>query len=270
MEEKKQKHKILVLSNLNKSITDVLKSTISLAKIIDAEIHLFYVKKPTDIVEKESQLSAIREINKEHITTKQEIQNIINPMVKEYGIKINPKFAFGNVKNEIEAYIDQQQPDIIVLGKKKSKLFKLFGDDNITQFVLKKHKGVILIVSEKNSLDPNTVFTLGMLNQAQDTINVDFAEQLLKHAEEPVRLFKIVKKQNNPQPKETLNNKTIEYVFEESDNAISSISKYVAKNKVDLLYVNRKQNQKKSEFISPIQIDDIITNFNVSLLLTGV
>ncbi len=42
--------KILVLSDLNKSASKTLKSAVTLAKIMDAKIDFFYVKKPTEVV----------------------------------------------------------------------------------------------------------------------------------------------------------------------------------------------------------------------------
>jgi hypothetical protein len=58
------KNKILVLSDINSSTTGILTNALNLAKIVSGEITLFCVKKPTDIVENDSQLSAMRIINK--------------------------------------------------------------------------------------------------------------------------------------------------------------------------------------------------------------
>ena len=46
---KNNKYKILVLSDLSKTTRNTLKSSISLAKIVDADINFLYVKKPTKL-----------------------------------------------------------------------------------------------------------------------------------------------------------------------------------------------------------------------------
>ena len=84
---KNNKYKILVLSDLNKSADFRLKSTVSLAKMIDGDITLFHVKKPTDIVDRESQLSAMRSINKEHIVTNKKIESLVRPFRQDFKSK---------------------------------------------------------------------------------------------------------------------------------------------------------------------------------------
>ena len=99
---KSKKYKLLVLSDLNDSTLDILKSSVSLAKIIDGEINFFYVKKPTDIVGKENQLSALRTINKEHTVIDNKIKTVLKTISSDIAFDINYSFTFGNVKNEIE------------------------------------------------------------------------------------------------------------------------------------------------------------------------
>ena len=235
---KHNKYKILVLSDLKKSAKSVLKSTVSLAKMIDGEITLFHVIKPTDVVERDSQLSAMRSINKEHVVTNKNIENLVMPIAKDFDLNIDYKFAFGNLKHEIEAYIDQYQPDIIVLGKRKPKALKLTGD-NLIDFVLKKHKGVIMIATEENSLQPNQDISLGILNQDKNVPNINFVTELINQSQQPLKSFKVANTSNTIQNVETISNKeTIEYVFEKGDNAINNISKYASKNNINLMCVD--------------------------------
>ena len=57
----------------------------------------------------------------------------------------NPcSFAIGNVKSELESYKKEQQPDIIVLGKRKNNTDKLIGD-SITKFLLNTFNDVVII-----------------------------------------------------------------------------------------------------------------------------
>ena len=72
-----QKCKILVLSDLDTSTEKIIKNGVNLAKIVDGEINFFCVKKATDIVEKESQLSAMRTINEKFLEVDNSIKKII-------------------------------------------------------------------------------------------------------------------------------------------------------------------------------------------------
>ena len=258
------KHKILILSELNKSTSKTIKSSISLAKIVDAEIDFFYVKKPTEIVEKESQLSAMRTINKEYFAIDKKIKNLINPISKDYDININHSFTIGNIKNEIEKYIDKNKPDIIVLGKRKSKIINFIGD-YITPFILKKHKGIVVIADDKNPLEPNQDLSLGFFNDIK--ANGKFVDNIINSSQKALRSYKIAENSNPIKNEEFLNNKKIvEYVFEKGDNAIKNISNYLSKSNVNLLFVNRKNESIKS--IKP-NIKDVINNIDCTLILTN-
>tara|TARA_R110002073_G_scaffold296322_1_gene462310 strand:- start:19967 stop:20719 length:753 start_codon:yes stop_codon:yes gene_type:complete len=249
---KKNNYKILVLSDLNGDTSSILKSTISLAKMIGGDINFFHVKSASDIVEKDNQLSAMRVINKEYTAINKQIQNLINPVSKEYDTSIPFVFSFGNIKDEIEKHIKESQPDIIVLGKKKSNPFNFIGD-RITEFVLKVHSGVIMIASNKNGLQPNQEIALGILNDLEPSSNLEFAEDLIGNSLKPLKSFNIVTKEEL-QP--SSNEKTVAYVFERNDNSIKNVSNYVSKNNINLLCINRKYN-------------DAINKLNVSILVSN-
>ena len=110
MKDSKHKYKILMLSDLRKSTSSTLKSAISLAKIINGDIEFFCVRKPTEIIEKDNQLSAIREINKNYIATETKIKKLIKTVSDSHGVNVNYKLVYGNVKGEIDNYISEYQP----------------------------------------------------------------------------------------------------------------------------------------------------------------
>ena len=148
MKTSNKNYKILVLSDLKEPITSVLKSTITLAKMIGADIQFFHVKRASEIVETENQLSAMRKINREYITTDKKIRKEVFSFSSNFDVSINYAFSFGNVKEEIVKYIKDYKPDVIVLGKRKKNPLSIIGD-NVTQFIMKNHKGAIMIASEK-------------------------------------------------------------------------------------------------------------------------
>lgn len=261
-----KKYKIVVLSDLGKSASRTLKSTVSLAKMINGEIELFNVKKPTDIVEKENQLSAMRTINSQHTKTDKKMRNLIKPMSEVYGVDINYSLALGNIKNEIENFIKEKKPDIIVLGNRKAKPFNFVGD-NIAQFVLNNYKGVIMIANDNNVLEPNNEITMGMLNSLEPSVNLEFSEDLMAHTKKPLKSFKIVKNSSELEEVAPSNEKTIEYVFEKNDSSIQNLSNYLSKNEINMLYVDRVKKSKDDKMTSDIK--DVINNSNITLLVSG-
>lgn len=266
------KYKLLVLSDLKDSMISTLKSTISLAQMINGEIAFFHVKNPSELINKESQLSAIRSINHEHTKTENKIRDITKSFSEEFGIKIAYSFTFGNVKNEIGEYIKKHRPDIIVLGKKKSNPLNLIRD-NITHFVLRKHAGVIMMVDHKNALEPDKELSLGVLNGMEKAFNMEFSDDLIAHSRKPLKSFKIIKNSNLITAKNTSSDKkVIEYVFEKGANSIKNLSNYLSKNNINLLCIDRMKNDaNKVEENTTItsELKEIINTLNISLLITG-
>lgn len=266
---KKNRHKILVLSDLKKSTSTILKSTVSLAKMVDGDIQLFYVRKPTDVVEKDNQLSAIRTINSEYRKTEKKIQSIINPISNEFGVNIQYAFTFGNIKDEILNYIKEYKPTLIVLGKNKSKAFKIIGN-NVIELVLKTFDGDIMIANSNNALEPNNPISLGVLNNFDGAFNMDLSTSLIKQAQKPLKSFKIVRNSNELKEDESrlTNVDTLEYVFESSDNALKNVSKYLLKSHVNLLCLNREKQNTKQDSVINFDIKEAINKVNISMLLT--
>lgn len=261
-------YKILVLTDLKDSPSTLLNNAVNLAKKVDGEIDLFSVQKFTDVVERESQLSAMRTLNEKYNAFEKDIKNTVEPISKACDIKINYQFSFGNVKDEIKNYISQQQPDVIVLGKKK-KAFSVVGD-RIANYVLKQHKGTVLIVPSKSTLEPNQELSLGLLQDSGDTVNNAFVKNLFEKNTQPLKSFKLVDGEMHSTTSNALfNSKVIEYVFDKSDNAISNLSNYLTKSNVNLLYFNKEETRSgnSSKSSSMFNAERLINNLNVSLLI---
>jgi nucleotide-binding universal stress UspA family protein len=259
-----ENYKILVLSDLSKSAGVTITSGVALAKIINADIDFFYVKKPTEVVEEESQLSAIRTINRAYFTIDKKIKELIHPISQRYNKKINHSFIIGNIKSEIGEYIDKNKPDIIVLGKQKAKILP-FLSDNITQFVLKTYKGTIVITNNRNGLEPNIELSLGLFQNIES--KGVLAENIINATQKPLTYFKIASNNAEAQKAPFLKHQDkIEYVFEQGDNAIKNISNYLSKGKINLLFISREKNNIDAMKTS---VTSIIKSLNCSLILTN-
>lgn len=254
--------KVLVLSDMKESSSNTIQSAVSLTKMIDGRLNFFHVRNASEIVEKESQLSAIRTINKSYVERGNTIQNLIEPIVKDNNIHIGYNHAFGNVKNEIKDYINEFKPDIIVLGKRKSKPLSILGN-NITDFVIKHFDGTIMIASNDNLLKPNSVLSLGVLNNSDMDFNMRFANHLVNHTQKPLRVFKTKSKKSELKNLGDFEGqKTTEVVFDRGANSIKSLSNYLTKSDVNLLCLNRGGDSDMAD------LKTVISNVNVSLLIS--
>ncbi|CAM1339106.1 universal stress protein [Tenacibaculum aestuarii] len=263
---KQNKYKILVLSDLQESTNNTLKSAVSIAKMIQADITFFHAKNATDIVKKESQLSAMRTINKEYSSTKKKILNFITPISKEYDVTITYDFSFGNVKQEIDQYISKNNPDVIVLGKRKPSSLNITGD-NLTGYILKNYNNIIFIAENNNSLNPDEHITLGLLNNNIQSLDKDITKGLLANTKEPLISFNFIKNResmNNIQ--KNLNEETVNYNFDKNNNTIKNLSNYLLKNNVHLLHINRGENENS---LTKSDIYSVINNLKTSLLVTS-
>lgn len=265
----KNVYNILLLSDLSESGEAALKSTVAMAKIIKANIHLFFVQKPIDIIEKENQLSAQRTLNETHFATKKDIETFIAPYVKSYGVSIDYSFSYGNIKNEIKETITNQRPDIIILGKRKSKLFS-FVSDNLASFVLKTYKGPVIIASGTHGLEPDTAISLGALNNSLETTShSEFIEALINKSKRPLKLFRVTQEPTTPGGMNSLDEKeTVEFVFEKGSNTLESLNKYLSINKINLLYIDRGQGNKNLKAINK-GIKSVINKMDISLLVSS-
>ena len=250
-------YKIAVFSDLKDPQQHILKNSISLAKKINGEIELFHVKKPTEVVKTQNQLSAKRTINKTFAQTDKAILKLIAALAEEHQIRIRHTFAIGNVKSEISDFLTKANPDVIVLGKRKSATLKLLGD-GVTKFVLDKFTGPVMISTENHSIALEKSLSLGLLNSDAQVLNSPLAEKLLEQVQAPLKSFTLAKgAQSKDSELEGIS--SVDYVFEHNDNAINNLSQYISKSKVNLLFVER--NAKNSWDSSVIRaIDGIDVN----------
>lgn len=265
-----KKYNILVLADLNDATSNILKSSISIAKMINGELNFMCVKSPTALIDMDNQFSALRSLKDKYTLTDKRIKDLIEPIKKEYNININYTINFGNIKNEIKRYISNSKPDIVVLGKKSNKPLKLVGDD-ITQFILNIHDGPVLLASKNNVLEPTKELSLGMYSEEQNAINLDFADHLMEQTKKPIRSFKLVTNSEEKSTNITNNKEVVEYVFEKTTNSFNTLDAYLAKNNINLFYVDRSVSgeDSKNKNVIDANLKEMIKNIDVSLLIPG-
>lgn len=268
---KTNKYKIAVLTDFKSPVNKMLNNSVSLAKIINASVEILCVKEPSGVIKSDNQLSAMRTMNQEYLNTKKVILRNITPISKKHGIEISHTLSYGNVKDEIRHYINEYKPDVIVLGKRKPKRTQLSGD-SITPFVLKHFKGTVIISSEENLFEPNKALNIGLLNNFEGSLKVDFEKELMDCTNSPLKAFQMIKPNHPLKERSKPFSKDVEeYIFEHNDNSVKNLSNYILKNNVNLLCLNRaSQKAKTKTTLKGSDINQIINNLDISLLLSGV
>ncbi|MCB0372340.1 MAG: universal stress protein [Muricauda sp.] len=261
---KTKNYRILVLSDLGDSAMNILENTTRLAKMIGGEVAFFHAEQPSKVVKQDNQLSAVRSINAAYVETKKRIEKLVAPVSKAFGKKIDTIFVVGNIREEISKQIETFQPDIIVMGQRKQSPLKLIGD-SITQQVLTNFVGIVMIASHDQVLGESQELSLGMFNGTGECLKTALAVELLEQTSQPLKSFKIAtKKTSSEQALLNTDKKIVEYHFSNGDSVLNTISKYLSKTKVDVLFVNQQETTQTN-----MGIKDVIGKFNVPLLLTG-
>lgn len=250
----KSKYRLLVLIDQSKSSYTALRNAVNLAKVIDAGIEVLYVKSPMQVVRYDNQIAVMRTLDEERIASKMAMRKLVDTVSDIENIPAIYSFTFGNVIAEIQNHITKTQPDIVVIGKRKPKIVNFLGD-GLTSYLLKHHKGEILISGSDKNLTSYHNVSLGFLNDISINNEVEIVQDLKKHTCKPLKLFKI-KKTNIQSKKQTTISKfkeqakaenTVIFEFEEGADNSDSVSKYIEKNKLGLLCVRREVEWKPSK-----------------------
>ncbi|WP_298237666.1 universal stress protein [uncultured Algibacter sp.] len=261
---KTNKYKILVLSDNNNATSTTLENTISLAKMIDGEIMLFGVKDPLKVVKETNQLSAMREINHQFTFTNNSLKRLAKSASEKFGVNINSTFVIGRVNDEISTYIKDYQPDVIVVKRRKQRILNLVGD-TLTDFVLNTFSGPILVTDEESTFKHDKSLTLGVLNGIDKTSSRSIFGDLLPHTNNPIKMFKIIDSKNSEEDNTQSDIKdAVEFVFEQNDSSVKNLSKYLEKNGINLLYLNRgnfksKKRRKLNSYISKLKVPMLLS-----------
>ncbi|WP_024771476.1 universal stress protein [Aquimarina macrocephali] len=250
------KYRLLVLIDQTKSSYTALRNAVNLAKVIDAGIEVFYVKPPMQVVRYDNQIAVMRTLEEERIASKKAMRKLVDTISDIENIPIIYSFTFGNVITEIQNHITKTQPDVVVIGKRKPKMVNFLGD-GLTSYLLKNHKGEILISGSDKNLTSYHDVSLGFLDDTSLNNEVEIVQDLKKRTHKPFKLFKIKKTGSQlkkpitfskPEEQSSVAN-TVIFEFEEGMDDSNSVSKYIEKNKLGLLCVKRETKQKLSKSI---------------------
>lgn len=261
---KTNKFKILTLIDIENSSKYLIDNVIGVAKMFNASIELFYVMQPIDVVEAESQLSAMRNINEKYIKTENRLKKLAKSVSKEHNINVTYNYAIGHIKNEILNKLNASRPNLVIIGKRKRKRLKLVGN-NISEFIIKNYNGSVIIAANRYSINPASNIKLGLFNNKADYSSLKYFDKFLYHSTKPLVSFNVNSKKEATIINEsaTSTNKVVEYTFEENDNTMSNIRSYINKSEVNVLCLERGDDKKFA-----LSLNKMLDKVDVSLMIS--
>ena len=267
--KKKNNYKVAVLSNLKTGSDTALKNAIGFARMIDGEVEIFHVKSSADVVRTDNQFSALRSMKDEFAATDKNIRKFIDPIASEYDVKISHHLGFGNIKKEIDDYLNSTRPDIVVMGRRKSNPLDFIGD-GVTEHVLSHFDGIIMIASLNETIVPDSELSLGILNGTEPPKGLDIFNNLMGYAKKPIKSFSFIDgAKGTPSGESSADGSVVQFVFEKGASTASNLSNYVSKNNINLLWIDNpaKRDSHQEQFV-PLELKNVVGNINVPLFMT--
>ncbi|MFT0715648.1 universal stress protein [Maribacter arcticus] len=264
MERTQNKYNISVLLDMSKSAEFVLTSAIELAKRIDGAIEVFHVKPTTNIIKGDSQLSAVRTLNKDARSTRAELKELISTIEKKENLSISYKLEYGNVKNRVRDYLALQKPDILVLGKPRTRMGVFF--ESISDFVIDNVNDTnVLILGEDDKFHSFEDINLGIFGAGLEDNDLEIIQDLKRDSDKPVRYFGISDEEDKERTYPW--QKTVSYTFSKGGNALNGLVNYVSRTNTQLLCVPKKGG--KSFMFKSSPLKEVIRKTNVPLMILG-
>ena len=261
-----KKNNIVVLVNLDKPQPKIVQNSINVANSMNADLTFLYVKKGAEAVRNENHISAIKSLTDTHMKMDGKMRELLRPFKDSTDSEIKSKIAIGNVKNHIEEHLNNLNPDLVILGKRAKKTLPWEGD-RLTQHVVGKFQGPVLISATDQVLELNEQLSLGLLSGNVSDTPSGFVADLLKISSQPVKSFRIVDNAEDTQTSKPIPFKTVEYAFDQGDNAVKNLSKYVLRNNVNLLFVDRDHVAQRNRKATSSNMNGVINQLPSSLLL---
>ncbi|GLU44757.1 hypothetical protein [Allomuricauda sp. NBRC 101325] len=176
---------------------------------------------------------------------------LVSKFSNKGSLPINYTLKKGTVKKQVLTYLTSEQPDFLVLGKKR-RFSSLFGQ-SITDLVIRQTDHTnILLLGQDDELYSFKEMNLGIFGGGIKESGLQIIKNLNPKDDNPVRLFHI-KKDKISKAKKYLGQKTISFVFSKGSNALDSMVNYVAKTNIQLLCVSKDEGKHMWFKTSPIK-----------------
>ena len=238
-----QKPMVLVLLDLEQSPAELLESAAVITKKVDGRLQALHIRMPIEAIEQANQFSAKKEFYAHYQNTKEQLEPIIEKVSIKEELPIDYSLIYGHVGNQIAEAIHQKQPDIVVLGKRKTKLGGLLGD-RVTKTVLNTAPKSIYIVNTSAILNNFEGIAVGILEDTS-SIKDDMLEAIVEKQNNKINFFGIGKSDKKTMDK---NPEDSHYIFPENNASVSNMASYIKKTKTQLFCISKNALEQRESF----------------------
>ena len=250
---------ILVLTDFSEGATIALRNAAKLGKLINGKVHAYYVQ-PVKGMKEENQLALSRKLRETYRETQAKAKKMINTIADEEGVNISFAMDYGNVKNRILNKIEATGPELVILGKRKSRLLDLIGD-RITESVIDNCDANIFISASDRELHSLSDLSLGFFGETEDKGKFKIMDHLRK-TPRSIKYFGIRNNRETLESGDTIQKSGSTYMFpQEGTKAIDALTTYVARTKTDLFCIPKTNGPK------PQPIKEMVGRLDIPVLV---
>jgi nucleotide-binding universal stress UspA family protein len=233
---------LLVLMDFSVASYIALKYSITIAKIVKSNIKVLHVINLESVVETGNAAVVQREISDKTRKNKEELISIVE-IIRTEGIDASYVLFYGNTFNRVEEYIDLNQPDLIVLGKKKRMISGV-----LTKYLLHSYRGSVLFVGQEVAFNKETRISLARPSKIFSEHDPFILSELDRYTKIPLTVITVIKSSD---PDEKLDPQTVwqstngekfkfHYENRKSPTVTKGLIEHVSEKNIELLCVARE------------------------------
>lgn len=251
---------ILVLTDFSEASIIALRNAAKLVKLTNGNIHAYYVETVKPFAQEQNPLTLNGNLRDNHKKILAKAKRIIAAIEEEEGVAFSFTMDLGNIKNCILDQVKETQPDLIILGKRKSKFLDFIGD-KVTQFVIDNCDTSVLICSSNRELHSFSDLSVGFYGETIEKSDFQIIDHL-KQSTRSVRYFGVRSKMaslenNNASPKNANS-----YIFPQGGiKGIEALTSYVVRTDTQLFCIPNNTNLQ-----SP-PIKEMVRRLDIPILL---
>lgn len=236
MDTNNSDYSILVLTDLSEASKIALRNATKLAKLVNGKVSAYNVQPVKQFTEEENQLSLGRKLSENYKRTQAKAKRLISAIGEEEDMEIGFTMDWGNVKNCILNKVEDTRPDMVILGRRKSKLTDLLRV-GVTQFVIDNCDASILISGSDRELHSFTDLSLGFFGETKEKGGLRIIDHL-QEAPRSVKYFGIRSRKQTMETDGPVQKGGTSFVFpQEGPNAIEALTSYVLGTKTQLFCI---------------------------------
>ena len=260
MEKKKNNFSILVLTDFSESSRIALRNAAKFAKLVNGSVGAYHVRSLQALTEEENHISLSRRRCAQQMETHAVAEEMLSRIAEEEGVEVKFSMDFGNVKNCVMSKVNSAHPDLLILGKRKSKVLNVLGD-RLTRFVIKNCQTSVLVSSSQSELHSFSDLSLGFYGESVSKSYLNIIDQL-QETTGPIKYFGI---QNQSTEVDTIvepKKKERSFIFsQEGEKAVEALISYVSRTNTQLFCIPKKDNS------DPQPVMQMVNSMDVPILI---